>query len=115
MQDGPSVSSWFALVAPLLLALPLPPATGAPGTLRGIAATAPTSQAPGGDENEGSGRRGGEDEPDGDATSRFESVLESYDAWRLTSYPEYALRRGVKDRAGELTDNSLSGIHRRHA
>lgn len=115
MQDGPSVSSWLALVAPLLLALPLPPAAGAPGTLRGIAATAPAAQAPGGGENEGSGRRGGEGEPAGDATSRFESVLESYDAWRLTSYPEYALRRGVKDRAGELTDNSLSGIHRRQA
>ncbi|MFM1823912.1 MAG: hypothetical protein RI967_2178 [Planctomycetota bacterium] len=50
-----------------------------------------------------------------DAAREFETVLEAYDQWRLSSYPEYALRRGVKDRAGELTDNSLSGIHRRQA
>lgn len=50
-----------------------------------------------------------------DAARRFETVLGSYDAWRLSSFPEYALRRGIRDRAGELTDNSLSGIHRRQA
>lgn len=49
------------------------------------------------------------------AAEQFESIAKAYDDFRLTVYPEYALRRGVKDRAGELTDASLAGIHKRAA
>jgi len=52
---------------------------------------------------------------DGDAPAKFAELVEAHDAWRLTVYPEYALRRGVEDRAGELTDTSLAGVHKRQA
>jgi len=48
-----------------------------------------------------------------DATARFNDLVKAYDAWRLYEFPDYALRRGVRDRAGELTDVSLRGIHKR--
>lgn len=55
--------------------------------------------------------------PDDDQTptERFRAIVQAYDDFRLTVYPEYALRRGVKDRAGELTDVSLAGINKRAA
>jgi uncharacterized protein (DUF885 family) len=46
---------------------------------------------------------------------RFNGLVEAHDQWRLTVYPEYALRRGIEDRAGELTDTTLAGIHKRQA
>ena len=49
------------------------------------------------------------------AAEEFDQLAKAYDAFRLTVYPEYALRRGVKDRAGELTDTSLAGVHKRRA
>jgi uncharacterized protein (DUF885 family) len=49
------------------------------------------------------------------AAETFDQLAKAYDAFRLTVYPEYALRRGVKDRAGELTDTSLAGVHKRRA
>jgi uncharacterized protein (DUF885 family) len=49
------------------------------------------------------------------AAAEFDQLAKAYDAFRLTVYPEYALRRGVKDRAGELTDTSLAGVHKRRA
>ncbi|MFM7132937.1 MAG: DUF885 domain-containing protein [Planctomycetota bacterium] len=52
---------------------------------------------------------------DPEATRRFEALVAEHDAWRLTVYPEYALRRGEELRAGELTDMSIAGIHKRHA
>jgi uncharacterized protein (DUF885 family) len=52
---------------------------------------------------------------DQNATERFRSIVKGYDDFRLTVYPEYALRRGIKDRAGELTDVSLAGINKRAA
>ncbi|MFM7051339.1 MAG: DUF885 domain-containing protein, partial [Planctomycetota bacterium] len=48
-----------------------------------------------------------------DPTARFNEIVASYDAWRLYEFPEYALRKGVRDRAGELGDVSLRGINRR--
>ena len=48
-------------------------------------------------------------------TARFDSIAAEYDAFRLVVYPEYALQRGVKDRAGEWTDTSLAGVHKRAA
>ena len=59
--------------------------------------------------------RAGATETDEGVTERFRALVASYDAFRLTVYPEYALRRGFKDRAGELTDVSLAGINRRAA
>jgi len=50
-----------------------------------------------------------------DETARFEGIVAEHDAFRLTVYPEYALGRGVTDRAGEWTDASLAGIHKRAA
>ncbi len=50
-----------------------------------------------------------------DATARFNAIVDAHDQWRLTVFPEYALRRGIEDRAGELTDTTLAGIHKRHA
>lgn len=49
------------------------------------------------------------------ATERFRQLADEYEAWRLTVYPEMALRRGVELRAGELTDTSLAGVHKREA
>ena len=51
----------------------------------------------------------------GDAASRFAELVATHDEWRLTVYPEYALRRGNEVRAGELTDTSLAGVHKRQA
>ena len=48
-------------------------------------------------------------------TERFDAVLESYDHWRNAAYPESALRRGIEDFAGELTDTSIAGVHKRQA
>jgi uncharacterized protein (DUF885 family) len=48
-------------------------------------------------------------------TARFDAIAADYDAFRLTVYPEYALQRGIKDRAGEWTDTSLAGVHKRAA
>jgi uncharacterized protein (DUF885 family) len=48
-------------------------------------------------------------------TEQFENIAKSYDEFRLTVYPEYALGRGIKDRAGELTDTSLAGVNKRAA
>jgi uncharacterized protein (DUF885 family) len=52
---------------------------------------------------------------DENPTARFRAIVQAYDDFRLTVYPEYALRRGIKDRAGELTDTSLAGVHKRAA
>ncbi len=48
-------------------------------------------------------------------TTRFAAILEGHDNFRLVAFPEYALRRGVETRAGELTDTSLMGVRRRQA
>jgi uncharacterized protein (DUF885 family) len=48
-------------------------------------------------------------------TDRFNAILESYDSWRNAAYPESALRRGIEDFAGELTDTSIAGVHKRQA
>ena len=53
--------------------------------------------------------------PDANTAARFNELVEAHDQWRLTVYPEYALRRGIEDRAGELTDRTLAGIHKRQA
>jgi uncharacterized protein (DUF885 family) len=50
-----------------------------------------------------------------DESARFDAIAADYDAFRLTVYPEYALQRGIKDRAGEWTDTSLAGVHKRAA
>ena len=50
-----------------------------------------------------------------DATAKFNAIVEAQDAWRMIVYPEYALRRGIRARAGELTDASLAGINKRQA
>lgn len=50
-----------------------------------------------------------------EATARFDAIAREYEAWRLTVYPEMALRRGDETRAGELTDASIAGIAKRHA
>ena len=52
---------------------------------------------------------------EGDSPARFAELVKVHDEWRLTVFPEYALRRGVEDRAGELTDTSLAGVHKRQA
>lgn len=52
---------------------------------------------------------------DADATARFEALVAEYDGWRRTVYPEWALRKGYEERAGELTDVSIAGIHKRQA
>lgn len=49
------------------------------------------------------------------ATARFNELVEAHDEWRMTVFPEYALRRGIETRAGELTDASLAGYHKRNA
>jgi uncharacterized protein (DUF885 family) len=49
------------------------------------------------------------------ATRAFAELVAAHDEWRLAAYPEYALRRGIESRAGELTDTSLAGIHKRQA
>ncbi|MCE2884600.1 MAG: DUF885 domain-containing protein [Planctomycetaceae bacterium] len=53
--------------------------------------------------------------PSSEATARFDAIAREYEAWRLTVYPEMALRRGDETRAGELTDASIAGIAKRHA
>ncbi|MFM1867241.1 MAG: hypothetical protein RL591_649, partial [Planctomycetota bacterium] len=52
---------------------------------------------------------------DADSTARFEALVAEYDGWRRTVYPEWALRKGYEERAGELTDVSIAGIHKRQA
>ena len=52
---------------------------------------------------------------DPQVTRAFVELVEAHDDWRLAAFPEYALRRGVETRAGELTDSSLAGIHKRQA
>ena len=54
-------------------------------------------------------------EADPAVTARFAELVAAYDEWRRTVHPEYALRRGDETRAGELTDTSLAGVHKRHA
>jgi uncharacterized protein (DUF885 family) len=49
------------------------------------------------------------------ATAQFAALVQAHDDFRLVSYPEYALRRGVKDFAGMLTDTTIAGVHRRRA
>jgi uncharacterized protein (DUF885 family) len=56
-----------------------------------------------------------EADADAEATARFDALVREYEAWRMTVYPEMALRRGDETRAGELTDVSLAGIAKRHA
>ncbi len=48
-------------------------------------------------------------------TREFAELVSAHDEWRLTVFPEYALRRGIETRAGELTDSSLAGIYKRQA
>ena len=86
-------------IAPLAtaLALSLPGATLLAAPLEGAAAR-PAASA-----------------DDESPTERFRALVQAYDDFRLTVYPEYALRRGVKDRAGELTDTSLAGVNKRAA
>ncbi len=48
-------------------------------------------------------------------TARLNQLIDAHDEWRLVVFPEYALKRGHETRAGELTDSSLAGIHRRNA
>ncbi len=45
----------------------------------------------------------------------FDRFVAEYDGWRRTVYPEWALRKGYEERAGELTDVSIAGIHKRQA
>jgi uncharacterized protein (DUF885 family) len=54
-------------------------------------------------------------EADPAVTAQFAALVAAYDEWRRTVYPEYALRRGDETRAGELTDTSLAGVHKRQA
>ena len=48
-------------------------------------------------------------------SQRFAQLIAAHDEWRLTVFPEYALRRGIDTRAGELTDSSLAGAYKRNA
>ncbi len=50
-----------------------------------------------------------------EATERFQAFLAGYEAWRLVVYPESALKRGIEDRAGELTDTTVAGVAKRHS
>jgi uncharacterized protein (DUF885 family) len=91
------IAAWIAASAGLAVLAPAAPALASPA---GVAPAATPDDARPDDQS---------------ATERFHSLVKSYDEFRLTVYPEYALRRGVKDRAGELTDVSLAGINRRNA
>jgi uncharacterized protein (DUF885 family) len=64
---------------------------------------------------EGAAARPAVSADDESPTERVRALVQAYDDFRLTVYPEYALRRGVKDRAGELTDTSLAGVNKRAA
>ena len=50
-----------------------------------------------------------------ESTERFHAYIDGYEAWRLVVNPEYALKRGFRDRAGELTDTTVAGVHQRQS
>jgi uncharacterized protein (DUF885 family) len=93
-----------ALVAASAIALPSAPAVASPFAPT-VAPQVPPSSV------------GAAMTPEADpaVTAQFAALVAAYDEWRRTVYPEYALRRGDETRAGELTDTSLAGVHKRQA